>query len=137
MVVDGERAHITVCIYGISEWRSRQASLQLWGEVHDRDTNLVVVSTQMVVKTWGLDESISEWAEKSANRPEFWGIQLPDLCSRSRGQLRRLRKSRCCNFKKAPNIKSFKREDTAEWMLLCWGRWCKGRTSLARAVSGV
>ena len=91
----------------------------------------------MVVKTWGLDECISGWAEKSANRPEVWGIQLPDLCSvESRGQQRRLRKSCRCNFKKAPNIKSIKREDPAEWMLLCWGRWYQGRTSLARAVSG-
>lgn len=92
----------------------------------------------MAVKTWGLDECISGWAEKSANRPEFWGIQLPDLCSvESGGQQRRLGKSRCCNFKKAPNIKSFEREDLAEWMVLCWRRSYKGRTSLVRAVSGV
>ena len=92
----------------------------------------------MAVKTWGLDECISGWAEKSANRPEFWGIQLPDLCLvESGGQQRRLGKSRRCNFKKAPNIKSFEREDLAEWMVLCWRMSYKGRTSLVRAVSGV
>ena len=44
MVVDGERARRTVCICGISEWRCRQSRPQFRGEVHDRDTHLVVSS---------------------------------------------------------------------------------------------
>lgn len=64
-------------------------------------------------------------------KPELWGIQHPDLCWGRRGQQRRLRRSGHCNFKRSPNIKSFKSENIVSQV----GRWCEARTSLARAVS--